>query len=61
MNDCFKPAVNGIGWELQRLTPQGWVACSEPYASRDEALSALDGIYLRDGEYRVYEALASHG
>lgn len=57
MNDCFKPAVNGIGWEVQRLTPEGWIACSEPYASRDEALAARDAICPRDAECRVYEAL----
>lgn len=57
MIDNIKPAVNGIGWEVQRLTPQGWRTCSAPYPSWAEAEAALADFDNEDAEYRVYEAL----
>lgn len=57
MSDRFKPSANGIGWEVQRLAPEGWRACTDPYPTREEAQAALDDLYRRDTEFRVYEAL----
>lgn len=57
MIDNIKPAVNSLGWEIQQFTEGRWQACSEPYLSRAEARDALECIYRRDVEYRVYEAL----
>lgn len=50
-------AVNGKGWEVQKLTQQGWMTISPIVSSRGLAETLKDNYANHPGEYRVYEAL----
>jgi len=57
-------ADNHVGWEVQALTSKGWLACSEPRATRQDAeLEMLaypeidKSLGLDPSEYRIYESL----
>jgi hypothetical protein len=55
-------AVNGVGWEVQLLTPEGWKTHTK-FPTRDKAegnLGELQEIlanHITTREYRVYESL----
>jgi hypothetical protein len=57
--DGTSKAVNGIGWEVQWLSPHGWIAVGALCETKQHAKSLCEAhkAVWSDNEYRVYEAL----
>lgn len=53
---CY-PAVNGLGWHIEELGPEGWAAPTGAYACPLAAKADLELIHIDNIERRIYEAL----
>ncbi len=52
-------ATNQVGFNVEQLTPEGWIVADGPYSLRQSACEAMVWLAAGGGEWRVYAALVT--